>query len=92
MIPKSNILKKKERKVVIMVAGVDRVDRRGGYYTFSKENYEKWVKELKFLEEVMVNMDPSRIQDTLNYTRRLERLIEENKAAYAAILRNERRH
>ena len=75
-----------------MVAGVDRVDRRGGYYTFSKENYEKWVKELKFLEEVMVNMDPSRIQDTLNYTRRLERLIEENKAAYAAILRNERRH
>lgn len=74
-----------------MVAGVDRTDRRGGYYTFSRENYEKWQKELKFLEEVMVNMSPSRIQDTLNYTKRLERLIEENKAAYAAILRNEGR-
>lgn len=74
-----------------MVAGVERVDRRGNYYTFSKENFEKWEKELKFLEEVMVNMSPNRIQDTLNYTRRLERLIEENRAAYAAILRNERR-
>lgn len=74
-----------------MVAGVDRVDRRGNYYTFSKENFEKWEKELKFLEEVMVNMSPNKIQDTLNYTKRLERLIEENKAAYAAILRNERR-
>lgn len=74
-----------------MVAGIDRTDRRGNYYTFSKENFEKWQKELKFLEEVMVNMDPSRIQDTLNYTKRLEKLIEENKAAYAAILRNERR-
>lgn len=74
-----------------MVAGVDRVDRRGNYYTFSKENFEKWEKELKFLEEVMVNMSPNRIQDTLNYTKRLEKLIEENKAAYAAILRNERR-
>lgn len=74
-----------------MVAGITSYNNRGGYYSFSKENYEKWVKELKFLEEVMVNMDPSRIQDTLNYTRRLERLIEENKPAYAAILRNERR-
>lgn len=74
-----------------MVAGVERVDRRGNYYTFSKENFEKWEKELKFLEEVMVNMSPNRIQDTLNYTKRLEKLIEENKAAYAAILRNERR-
>ena len=74
-----------------MVAGIDRTDRRGNYYTFSKENFEKWQKELKFLEEVMVNMDPSGIQDTLNYTKRLEKLIEENKVAYAAILRNERR-
>jgi len=89
MIPKSSIKKKKGS--VTMVAGVDRTDRRGGYYTFSRENYEKWQKELKFLEEVMVNMSPSRIQDTLDYTKRLERLIEENKAAYAAILRNEGR-
>ena len=74
-----------------MVAGITSYNNRGGYYSFSKENYEKWVKELKFLEEVMVNMDPQRIQDTLNYTKRLEKLIEENKAAYAAILRNERR-
>ena len=74
-----------------MVAGITSYNNREGYYSFSKENYEKWVKELKFLEEVMVNMDPSRIQDTLNYTKRLEKLIEENKAAYAAILRNERR-
>lgn len=74
-----------------MVAGVNTYNNRGGYYSFSKENYEKWEKELKFLEEVMVNMEPNRIQDTLNYTKRLEKLIEENKAAYAAILRNERR-
>ena len=74
-----------------MDAGITSYNNRGGYYSFSRENYEKWEKELKFLEEVMVNMDPSRIQDTLNYTRRLEKLIEENKAAYAAILRNERR-
>ena len=74
-----------------MVAGITSYNNRGGYYSFSRENYEKWQKELKFLEEVMVNMDPSRIQDTLNYTKRLEKLIEENKVAYAAILRNERR-
>ena len=74
-----------------MVAGIDRTDRRGGYYSFSKENYQKWQKELKFLEEVMVNMSPNKIQDTLNYTKRLEKLIEENKSAYAAILRNEGR-
>ena len=74
-----------------MVAGVTTYNNRGGYYSFSKENYEKWVKELKFLEEVMVNMEPRRIQDTLNYTRRLERLIEENKAAYNAALRHEGR-
>ena len=74
-----------------MVAGVNTYNNRGGYYSFSKENFEKWEKELKFLEEVMVNMSPNRIQDTLNYTKRLEKLIEENKPAYAAILRNERR-
>lgn len=74
-----------------MVAGVDRVDRRGGYYNFTKENYEKWQKELKFLEEVMMNMPPQKVHDTLNYTKRLERLIEENKAAYNAALRHEGR-
>ena len=77
--------------MIEMVAGVNTYNNRGGYYSFSKENFEKWEKELKFLEEVMVNMSPNRIQDTLNYTKRLEKLIEENKPAYAAILRNERR-
>lgn len=73
-----------------MVAGITSYNNRGGYYSFSKENYEKWLKELKFLEEVMVNMPPSRIQDTLlNYTRRLEKLIEENRTAYAAALRHQ---
>nr|DAW71428.1 MAG TPA: hypothetical protein [Caudoviricetes sp.] len=90
MIPKSNN-KKKKKGSVTMVAGITSYNNRGGYYSFSRENYEKWQKELKFLEEVMVNMSPNKIQDTLNYTKRLERLIEENKAAYAAILRNERR-
>ena len=74
-----------------MVAGVDRTDRRGNYYTFSKTNFEKWEKEKKFLEEVMVNMNPQsqKFDETHAYVQRLGRIIEENRAAYAAALRHQ---
>ena len=75
-----------------MVAGMER-PARINYYTFSKENFEKWEKEKKFLEEVMVNMDPQsqKFSDTHTYVQRLGRMIEENRPNYAAVLRHQNR-
>ena len=75
-----------------MVSGMER-PTRGNYYTFSKFTFEKWEKEKKFLEEVMANMNPQsqRFSETLAYVERLGKMIEENRSAYAAVLRHQNR-